>query len=124
MKKLAFCLALFLTGLILSCGSSEDQDPGPGTTPPNQQGRCDNITSTLSNHVLSIINTNCAISGCHVSGAQAPDLSIRDNIISNAQAIRVQTESGNMPKSGSGLTLTPQEKDLIFCWVASGALNN
>jgi hypothetical protein len=76
----------------------------------------------LSTQVKSIIDTKCAISGCHVTGGSISNLSILENVKENAGQIKSRTQSGNMPKNGSKL---PQaELDLIACWVDDGALNN
>ena len=82
------------------------------------------ITSgvSLANDITSIINTNCAVTGCH-NGSQPPNLSNTDNIISSASRIKSRTSSGSMPPSGRE-DLTQEEIDLIACWVDDGALNN
>jgi hypothetical protein len=80
------------------------------------------ITSgvSLADDVKPIINSNCAISGCH-NGTHSPNLTSSTAIISNASRIKSLTQSGAMPKNGS---LTSQEKNLIACWVDDGAPNN
>lgn len=121
-------ITVFLVILLGSCSSGED-DTNPNPNGNNGSGgnipeRCENIVSTLSGQVLTIINLNCAITGCHVPGGQLPDFTIKSNIIQNASNIRLQTQSGVMPKVGSGLTLTTRQKDEILCWVANGARDN
>ncbi|MFD2036901.1 2-polyprenyl-6-methoxyphenol hydroxylase [Belliella marina] len=117
---------IFLTILAIAVAigcSSDDPEPDPiGNGGSNE--RCEDNPATLSGSVLAIINANCAISGCHVSGGQFPNFTIKANIIQNANSIRAQTESGNMPKASSGLTLSAKQKDDIFCWVANGAQDN
>jgi SprB repeat len=73
--------------------------------------------------VKNIIDTNCAVSGCHVSGGAAPgSFTSMANIQSSASEIKSRTQSGNMPKNGTKL---PQAQlDAIACWVDDGALNN
>lgn len=125
MKNYKYLFWIISFGIVISCSSGDEEDRLPDENPDHgSTERCDEVVSTLSANVLPIINNNCAISGCHISGGQFPDFTNRDNIISNATLIRTQTESGAMPASESGLTLTTQQKDAIFCWVASGATNN
>lgn len=76
--------------------------------------------TSLATHIKPIIDSNCAVSGCH-NGTQSPDLRTSSNIISNASAIKAETQSGRMPKNGS---LSSSEKALIACWVDEGAKNN
>ena len=93
----------------------------------------DNCTITKSVHVLTgasyetdikpIIETSCAVSGCHVTGGAAPIVfnSIA-SVQANAAAIKSATANGSMPKSGT--PLTQAQKDRIACWVDDGAPNN
>ena len=76
---------------------------------------------SLSTHIVPIMDSKCAISGCHVTGVTFPDLTVNANVISSASQIRTRTQSGNMPKTGS---LTQAEKDLIKNWVDQGSLDN
>ncbi|MFY0654760.1 MAG: hypothetical protein JXQ96_22200 [Cyclobacteriaceae bacterium] len=77
---------------------------------------------SYTNSIKSIIETDCAISGCHVSGTSRVDLTIFNNIAGNAAGIKSRTGSGDMPRGGR--TLTQTQKDLIACWVNDGAQNN
>ena len=82
------------------------------------------VTTTVkySIDVKPIIETKCAISGCHVAGGSSPNFTQFANIQSSAAQIKTVTQNGSMPKNGSKL---PQaELDLIACWVDDGALNN
>ncbi len=75
---------------------------------------------SYSGSVAKIIETNCAVSGCH-NGTQFPDLREFSNIQASAGAIKAAVVSGRMPKGGS---LTQAEIDAISCWVDDGALDN
>jgi SprB repeat len=77
----------------------------------------------FSTDVKSIINTNCAIAGCHVAGGSGPgNFAIFANIQASAFAIHRVVQSGNMPKNAAKL---PQAQlDAIACWVDDGAPNN
>lgn len=75
-----------------------------------------------SSEVKSIIASNCAISGCHVSGSQSPDLSVFANVKGNASTIKSRTASRAMPPGGRSISQT--EIDKIACWVDDGAKDN
>ena len=78
--------------------------------------------TSFTTEVQSIISTNCAVSGCHVSGGAAPDFTKFSNIQARASQIKSKTQSGEMPKNGPKL---PQAQlDLIACWADDGAQNN
>jgi hypothetical protein len=84
-----------------------------------------NVTSGLSlaSDIKPIIETNCAISGCHVGGG-LPDFRNSATIIANATNIRTNTQNKTMPPAGSGVSLTDEQIQRIACWVNDGALNN
>jgi hypothetical protein len=80
------------------------------------------ITSGVSyaTSIKGIIETNCAISGCH-NGSQSPNLSSFGSIQSSASRIKARTANASMPR---GRTLSQTQIELIACWVDDGALNN
>jgi hypothetical protein len=117
-------------GTALSTGSFNTLTAGSYTVKVTDNTGC-SVTQTVkvlsgvsfNGEIKSIIDTNCAVSGCHVSGGAAPiSFTSIANIQSKASQIKSLTQSGTMPKNGTKL---PQaELDLIACWVDDGALNN
>lgn len=77
-------------------------------------------TSWLT-EILPIMQTKCAISGCHNGIARPTDFRIYADAKSNAALIKTYTQDGYMPFEG---TITQDQKDLIACWVDEGALEN
>ncbi|MEB2773732.1 2-polyprenyl-6-methoxyphenol hydroxylase [Algoriphagus sp. D3-2-R+10] len=122
-QKHQWAILASITALLLisiSCSSeSEDQLPTPPTS-----DRCEDSNASLSTDIIPILQQNCAISGCHVAGTGRADFTVDDNIIQFASQIRTNTQSGIMPPSTSGKTLTTEQKELIFCWVSGGAKDN
>ena len=106
--------------ILLAC-SSESEDMLP---PPPQTQQCEDQNVSLSQDVLPIIQQNCAVSGCHVAGTGRADFTVKANVIQNAGLIRANTQSGVMPPSGTGMSLTSQQKEAIACWVQNGAKDN
>lgn len=80
--------------------------------------------TSFSMTVEPIIQTNCAISNCHVSGRQKPTLETYDQIAANAERIVVRTSNGTMPPPQSGKSLAQSEINAIACWVGDGAPEN
>ena len=111
-----------VAGLILisiSCSSeSEDQ------LPPPSAARCETSNPKLSADILPIIQQNCAVAGCHVSGTGRADFTVKDNILQFSGTMLAHTQSGFMPPAGSGMSITVAQKELIYCWVTKGALDN
>ena len=79
---------------------------------------------SFSQTVELIISTNCAVSGCHASGGQLPTLITYEQVLSNAELIKVRTSNGTMPPTNSGYILTQEEIDGIACWVDAGTPDN
>jgi len=75
--------------------------------------------------IMPIIDTNCAVSGCHNGdNSSIPNWTNLSTVQANASNIKTRTGNKSMPEAGSGLTLTDDEIDLIACWVDDGARNN
>lgn len=70
--------------------------------------------------VKSLVQTNCAISGCY-AGTVSPNLSTDAGIQNNAGRVKARTSAGTMPPPSSGKSLSTQEKERIACWVDDGA---
>lgn len=106
--------------ITFSCTSdSEDQIPTPPAT-----NACEGSTASLANDVIPIIQQNCSVPGCHVTGTGRADFTIKATVIQFASQIRTNTQSGIMPPASSGMSLTAEEKALISCWVGNGAKDN
>lgn len=71
--------------------------------------------------IKSIIDLNCAISGCHNgdNGANR-NWTLFENVKENATNIRARTSNRTMPPAGN---LSQEQIDLIACWVGEGANN-
>jgi len=80
--------------------------------------------TSFSQTIAPIVESNCAISGCHVNGQQLPTLETYEQISANSIRVKARTSNGTMPPPGSGLSLTLEEIDAIACWVDAGAPNN
>lgn len=85
---------------------------------------CSTQPASLTEDVIPIININCAISGCHEPGVQAPDLTQKENIIASAPLIKTQVQTRTMPPSDTELPLSTHEIQTIVCWVDNGAQEN
>jgi hypothetical protein len=121
MKKifllLSFCVMLTV---LFSCSKGSSTSGGTNNGGGGTTVDCSTINAKFNANVLPIIQSSCAITGCH-NGTQTPKLTTYDEISSNAGTINSQVQSGIMPKTG---TLTTAQKNIIKCWVQSGAPNN
>ena len=76
--------------------------------------------SVVDEDVKKIIDNNCIT--CHSSGGgQSPNLETYNGVSANADIIKSEVVSKEMPIGGS---LTNEEIAAISCWVDAGALNN
>ena len=88
------------------------------------QEDCSTQPASLTEDVIPIININCAISGCHEPGVQAPDLTQKEIIIASAPLIKTQVQARTMPPSDADAPLSASEIQTIVCWVDNGAQEN
>lgn len=85
---------------------------------------------TYSKTILPLITTQCGgnnASGCHEVGSQDGDFSTYDGLKEKADdgsLVKKVIVLKDMPKAGSGFTLTDQERSYFEAWVKQGALNN
>ncbi len=135
--------ALLLIAVLLAAASGCKHEPlNPvvdGNTPPDTTEGCDPNTVYFVNDVLPIFNSSCAMSGCH-NAASAQDGVVLDtyaNIMNtgevspgnpgNSEIYEVITEDDAdklMPPPSSGITLTQEQINTIYNWIASGAQND
>jgi hypothetical protein len=101
-------------------------DKGPMPVPMPAINLCDTLASNYAASIKAIVDTKCAISGCHVNGFSDGNFSdftgLKEKAMSGALKNRVIINK-DMPPSGSQeLTLLEMQK--IECWLDNGALNN
>lgn len=84
---------------------------------------CDGVNASFAANVSVIIQTNCALSGCHADGStNGPGaLTSYDKIRNAAVDIKSAVVTRLMPQ---GSSLTPTQIKTISCWVDGGASNN
>jgi hypothetical protein len=84
---------------------------------------CDGANISFATNVFPIIQTSCAVTGCHAAGStNGPGPLTSYTEIKNAAArIKPAVVSRFMPKVGS---LTTSQIKTISCWVDAGAPNN
>jgi hypothetical protein len=99
------------------------QPPIANPTPtPTSRDTC-NDSIRYNPDIKRILNSNCATPGCHVQGAQDPDLSTYSLAKIKAERIKIRVcDDKDMPTAGP-LT-SACDLDKIKSWVAQGALEN
>lgn len=113
-------------------GNFAELAPGKYQVLVRDEVDCEGTASTtlvsgilFGQEVEGLIAGTCAISDCHVTGAQAPDLSLRSNIFTAAPRILTQLNAGLMPPKDSGVDpLEEEDAQKIKCWVEEGAPDN
>jgi hypothetical protein len=108
----------FISGIFLAACTYDNAEDLYGKTSCPPEGVSFEID------ILPITSSNCAIPGCHITGQQLPTLQTYEQISVNAAKVREMTSGGIMPPSTSGKSITPEEIDLITCWVESGTPDN
>lgn len=98
---------------------------------------CNNGEIDFVNQVLPILQTSCAVSGCHNAGSKKDGviLDTYKNIMetgginagdaNSSKLYEVLVETGNdiMPPTSSGMSLSASQKNIIKDWINQGAKN-
>jgi len=129
MRNLILSAAVF-TIILSACTKNnfEKDQPSVVTPPPianptpTPRDTC-NDSIRYNPDIKRILSSNCATQGCHVQGAQEPDLSTYALAKVKANRIKIRAcDDKDMPTSGP-LT-SACDLDKIKSWVAQGALEN
>ncbi len=118
MKRVGLLIFLIAAGIVSfeSCYYDSEEELYPNSNQTDTSA----VTWTLT--VKPIIDQKCATAGCHVSGAQSPDLSTYQGVFNNKDRVKIRaTELDNMPAAGA---LSQVNQDAIAKWINNGAINN
>jgi hypothetical protein len=121
MKK-SLTLAFFIILALFTFSSCSKGSGGGGGGNTNVD--CSAVTNKAFNaDVLPIIQSSCAIAGCHAAGStNGPGaLTNHPEVFGARSSIRSAVATGQMPKNSS---LSTAQKNSIICWIDSGAPNN
>lgn len=81
-------------------------------------GNCGDVPDTYNTKIAAILSNNCALSGCHVAGAEAPNLS--DSSVVYGKIDRIQERAiiqKNMPPGGP---LSSCDMKALQNWISGG----
>lgn len=129
-SKKPLLLAVVLLWLVNACTWENDQDQvNTGTNTP----QCDtSFVPTFDAHIQPIINTSCALSGCHASGSFLPTFQTYQQVLAQITVndhanseIYTRIENGTMPPASSSAPKPDAcQIDLIKRWINNGAPQN
>ncbi|MFA9213206.1 MAG: hypothetical protein ACEQSR_05090 [Candidatus Methylacidiphilales bacterium] len=71
MKKILLATILLSFVVLSGCYYDKEEELYPNSG----SGNCDTTNLTYNSSIKTLINNNCATSGCHVAGGISPDLS-------------------------------------------------
>lgn len=111
------CLLIcWLLTAFLACTHGEEPEPEP-IAPP---------CATYSVDITSMVNSKCAVSGCHVSGFTFGNFTLYDELkkrVDNGKIQLLVFDNQLMPPA-TAQQLTEEERTKLKCWMDDGALNN
>jgi hypothetical protein len=125
MKKLLPVVVVIIC-TVVGCSKGSDSSGttgGGGSTNNNNNNNTCTGTKSFANDVSTIIQTVCAVSGCHDASSTngVGPLTNYQLIFKARTSIRSAVSSGTMPKTGS---LSADQKNAIICWIDQGAKDN
>ncbi len=113
---------LFLCAFIFTIfGCSDDMDIENEQEQEMMDDNCEGTSYTYDADIKSIIDSNCATSGCHNGSASIPDFTTYDGVFGSRNSVKSRTSARTMPPASSGKSLTDAQIQMIACWVDSGA---
>ena len=77
-----------------------------------------------SKDISVIINSKCAVSGCHVAGAQPPNLSSYASLTSGNNIARVKDRAITLKTMPAAGALNSCEITKLKTWIDNGAKND
>jgi|CXWJ01.1.fsa_nt_gi hypothetical protein len=115
MSKIILILCVFIV-LFSSCYYDVEEELYP------QKNNCDLSDIKYSTKIKSIVLKSCALSGCHIAGAQQPDLSDYNKLNANVSRVNARAVvSKTMPPSGP---MNACDIEALKAWIDGGAINN
>jgi len=128
---------------ICSCTYDNLADPNPPVIPCDSTLMncdsmivefCDTIPATYDLNIRTIVETNCAYTGCHISGGAPGNYNTYEGMLSFLEDGRIEDRVifqiddpniGMPPNFASGpQDLTPEEFDIFMCWLEAGYPEN
>lgn len=116
LKKLRLFTAAIFVLFTVSCYYDKEELLYTGSN-------CSGVDAKFSTTVSAIIQSRCAIPGCHDAASTniGGPFTNFTQVKNKAAHIKFQVATGLMPQ---GSSLTAAERKSISCWVDSGAPNN
>lgn len=117
MKKWLFIVASLFLISIYACGDDSNEEEEM----MKETDECDGTTFTYTNDVKSIVDSNCALSGCHDGSSAQPNFTDYNGFKTFASSASARVNSRSMPPPSSGGSLSDEQIATIVCWAANGA---
>lgn len=115
MRQIAYLFTCFLCTVTLAC-RQEKVVPEPTAEP----------CATYAADIVYIVNSKCALPGCHVEGSTFGNFTLYSELKQRADNGRIQQfvfDLEIMPPA-SAEKLTDEEKEKLKCWLDDGAPDN
>jgi hypothetical protein len=114
--RLSLLFVFAISAILFGCYYDNEEELYPKAPLPAS------LKVTYESHIKNIMNTSCALSGCHISGGGQIDLSNFSNTLLIADNGKLEDRvilQRNMPPSGP---LSSDDQNLIKRWLETGKL--
>ena len=111
-------LVTALCGVILLISCEKDEDPSVD---------CTGLTPTYTSEIKAILDTSCALSGCHNAGTQQEGIDLSNyadaKIVSSEDRFlgAINHQNGYTPMPQNSAKLSTDKINLLTCWVQNGS---
>jgi hypothetical protein len=115
--KILILLMSAMAAIAFSCVYHNEEELYPNSD-------CETVNISFSGNILPLVQANCAISGCHVSGTGRV-------VFTDYQGIKTVVDDGRLAQKVIISRSMPPDRPLTNCqieqiqaWIDQGALNN
>lgn len=118
MKNIIY-LFLFTCIVLTGCYYDNEQELYPNNSTTSTTST---TVVTYSGDIQPLMTNKCASPGCHVAGAQSPNLSTYNGVSTNKDRVRIRAVvQKTMPSAGP---LSNSDIAKLDSWIQAGAPNN
>jgi hypothetical protein len=123
MNKTTLILILIGSIFLAGCYYDKEEELYPNSSTTSTTSTTAPVMVSYKNDIQQLMANNCATPGCHVTGAQSPDLSSYTGLFGSRAIVKDRANSVSNPMPSGGL-MSISNRNLLNSWIDAGAPNN
>lgn len=128
-SNINFLVFTLVLSILIGCTSDDDDPSMMNPDMMEEEDQCMDQNISYQNDIVPVVNSSCALSGCHVDGFSNGDFTTYAGLKEKADGGQLNSRvvlTRNMPPSNStGPKSLTEAQILAFeCWIKDGAPDN